>query len=444
MGRELRSELCDYLCNSTYINLYGIGSTFDNEIISNDLVMSKILVIGVGGAGRETVKHMKDTGIPEADYITFGDFKGDDERRDIPHYNLITMNGYCGLSPSRDPNRSKRLAENVEDEIREILAYHFNESELTENKNTNMINDRIKGVLFGQAIGDALGLGTEFMTQKEVNRFYPNGLTDYNQIIQDYHRKRWAKGAWTDDTAMMLCIANAIIKDKDIKLSTIAQNFKDWFNDEPLGIGSNTYKVLSFKDYTDAPQKGAEIIWNLSAKNSAANGAVMRTSIVGLWNNDTERNAAEICKLTHYDPRCVGSCVIISLLINNLVYKNQMLSLNQLIRIGERYDSRIREYLVKASQYDCLEDLVLDDYSMGYTLKTLAASIWCLFHCNSFEEGLLAVVNAGGDSDTNAAVAGSLLGARYGLSTIPQKYIDGLVGKDKLHDIIVKLQNVLS
>ena len=55
---------------------------------------------------------MKDTGIPEADYITFGNFEND-ERGDIPHYNLITMNGFDGLSPSRDPNRSKRLAENV-------------------------------------------------------------------------------------------------------------------------------------------------------------------------------------------------------------------------------------------------------------------------------------------------------------------------------------------
>ena len=90
--------------------------------------MSKILVIGVGGAGRETVKHMKDTGIPEADYITFGGFEDCDERRDIPHYNLITMNGFDGLSPSRDPNRSKRLAENVEDNIREILECHINES----------------------------------------------------------------------------------------------------------------------------------------------------------------------------------------------------------------------------------------------------------------------------------------------------------------------------
>ena len=405
--------------------------------------MSKILVIGVGSAGRETVKHMKDTGIPEADYITFGGFEDRDERRDIPHYNLITMNGHCGISPTNRPSVFKHFAENVEDDIREILEYHINDTDSTEEKSANMVNDKIKGVIFGQAIGDALGLGTEFMTKKEVDKFYPNGLTYYDQIIQDYHRERWAKGAWTDDTDMMLCIANAIIKDKDIKLSTIAQNFKEWFNGEPLGIGNNTFKVLSFKDYTDNPQKGAEIIWNLSGKKSAANGAVMRTSVVGLWNNDTEKHATEICKLTHYDPRCVGSCAIIALLINNLVYKNQMLSLEQLIEIGERYDSRIREYLEQASQCERIEDLVLDDSSMGYTLKTLAAAIWCLFHCSSFEEGLLAVVNAGGDADTNAAVACSLLGARYGMSTIPQKYIDGLVGKDKLNEIIVKLQNAL-
>ncbi len=306
-----------------------------------------------------------------------------------------------------------------------------------------MIIDKVKGVLFGQAIGDALGLGTEFLTKGEVNRYYPNGLTDFDQIIQDYHRKRWIKGSWTDDTDMMLCIANAIIKDREIKLSTVARNFKDWFNGEPLGIGSHTSKVLSFKDYTDAPQKVSEIIWKLSGERCAANGAIMRTSIVGLWKDDTEKYATEICKLTHYDPRCVGSCAIISLLVNNFVYKNQMLSLKQLIEIGEKYDDRIREYLVKASQYDCLEDLVLDDFSMGYTLKTLAASIWCLFHCNSFEEGLLAVVNVGGDADTNAAVACSLLGAKYGYSAIPQKYIDGLIGKDALGEVVKNLLSIM-
>ena len=90
--------------------------------------MSKILVIGVGGVRRENVKHMKEIGIPEADYITFGKFEDCDERKDIPHYNLITMNGHCGISPTKDPRVFKHLAENVEDDIRDILEYHLNES----------------------------------------------------------------------------------------------------------------------------------------------------------------------------------------------------------------------------------------------------------------------------------------------------------------------------
>lgn len=69
--------------------------------------------------------------------------------------------------------------------------------------------DKMLGCLYGQAIGDALGLGSEFMSENDVKKHYPNGLCRYDQIIQDEHRCRWAKGAWTDDTDMMLCIMTA-------------------------------------------------------------------------------------------------------------------------------------------------------------------------------------------------------------------------------------------
>lgn len=298
-----------------------------------------------------------------------------------------------------------------------------------------MLKDRIKGVIYGQAIGDALGLGTEFMSKEEVKKCYPFGLSSYEQIEQDDHRVRWPKGAWTDDTEMMLCIAKVIIQEGNINLTSIARNFKDWFNGNPLGIGGNTFKVLACTDYVDYPQTIAEVIWNSSNKISAANGAVMRTSIIGLWKNNIEHHAAEVCKLTHFDPRCVGSCVIISQLINSLVYKNEQLTLEQIIAIGEKYDGRIKEYLEKAVQNDNIDDLIIDDSSMGYTLTTLYTAVWCLYHCNSFEEGLLAVVNAGGDADTNAAVACSLLGAKYGFASIPVQYVDGIIGKELLHDL---------
>jgi len=58
------------------------------------------------------------------------------------------------------------------------------------------IKDRIAGCLWGQAIGDALGLGTEFMSRDEVLHNYPEGLSEYSQIVQDFHRERWCQGDW--------------------------------------------------------------------------------------------------------------------------------------------------------------------------------------------------------------------------------------------------------
>ena len=237
---------------------------------------------------------------------------------------------------------------------------------------------------------------------------------------------------------MMLCITESIVKNKGVNLPDIAKNFKQWFMQHPMGIGRHTYKVLCLGDYTEKPQQAAELVWNMSGKKSASNGAVMRTSIVGLLKEDVEKHAADICRLTHTDPRCVGASVIISVLIHFFVYEERLLPLEKLIEIGERYDERIGRFL-KLAQTDALKNLDLDDEtSMGYALKTMAAGIWCVYHATSFEEGLLAIVNEGGDADTNGAVAGSLLGAKYGYDAIPPRYIEGLKHKDILWRIIRK------
>lgn len=127
-------------------------------------------------------------------------------------------------------------------------------------RNNTSTKDRFEGTLFGQAIGDALGLGTEFMTKEEVIKHYSDGLTDYAQIIQDRHRCRWQKGDWTDDTDMLLCIANGITQDGGVDLMEIAHSFKMWPDGEPLGIGLHTYNVLCFLDYEKDPMRAAEIV----------------------------------------------------------------------------------------------------------------------------------------------------------------------------------------
>ena len=173
------------------------------------------------------------------------------------------------------------MFENAAQCIFKWLIYNENET----------IKERFLGTIFGQAVGDALGLSTEFMSKQEVDRFYPNGIEDYSQIVQDDLRRRWQRGDWTDDTDMMLCILDSFVACQKVDILDIARRFKEWMMNGGMGIGRHTYNVMALGDYTSNPQKAAEIIWKMGKKKAAANGAVMRTSVVGLM-KDNVANAA--------------------------------------------------------------------------------------------------------------------------------------------------------
>lgn len=310
------------------------------------------------------------------------------------------------------------------------------------------MHKNIQSLIFGQAIGDALGLASEFMTKEEVKYFYPNGIRSYDDIIQDRHRSLWQKGTWTDDTDQMLCILDSIIENKTIDLTDIAKRFVAWKQTSGIGIGRHTLNVLSIGDYVENPFKASELIWNISRKQNAANGAIMRTAILGCWNytdwEQVKANTENVCKLTHFDPRCVGSCVIITYIAHQYL-TNQDVQKSDIICIANEYDSRIIEYVELAYQNN-IEALKLDEQGkIGYTLKTMSATLWAYNYSPDFYSGLRNVIEQGGDADTNGAVAGALLGLKFGLNSIPKYLIDKLVGKDflanKINDFRVIMQN---
>lgn len=96
-----------------------------------------------------------------------------------------------------------------------------------------------------------------------------------------------------------------------------------------------------------------------------------------------------------------------------------------------QYDADICDYIDAAWSETDVKNLVCYD-KCGYTLVTLSVALWAYWHASSFEEGLLAVVNAGGDADTNAAVACAILGAKYGSHAIPKEYVNGLLCREQL------------
>nr|WP_300939207.1 ADP-ribosylglycohydrolase family protein [Bacteroides acidifaciens] len=225
---------------------------------------------------------------------------------------------------------------------------------------------------------------------------------------------------------MMLCILSAFEGDQ-FNIHKVAKNFKDWADGEPMGIGAHTFKVLAMGDYVEKHDECSRLWWELSRRQSAANGALMRTSVVGLVQNNFIEQTEDICRLTHYDPRCVGSCVIATSIIHNIVWNDKQLSYEEIKNMGSKYDVRLEEWIDLAYKSEDVAELDLDEaHSIGYTLRTLAAALWCYWHADSFESGLLAVVNEGGDADTNAAISCAILGAKYGYYAIPEYYIKSL------------------
>lgn len=103
---------------------------------------------------------------------------------------------------------------------------------------------------------------------------------------------------------MMLCIAESIIKYKDIVPDAVARNFKEWYNSSPIDIGATTAIILSLFEYDESPYEIAQMMWERTGRNNAANGGVMRTSIVGLWNETVAENAesmqADSCRPKMY------------------------------------------------------------------------------------------------------------------------------------------------
>ncbi len=295
------------------------------------------------------------------------------------------------------------------------------------------VKDKIKGTIFGHAIGDSLGLPLEGWSKEGIKQYYPDGYSFYNQM----ERMGWEQGEWTDDTEQMLCIMDSIIERGDVDIKDIAGKIYKWSEGGGKGIGMTVANVIYFPGFLDDPYSAAREIWERSGCYLAPNGGVMRTSVLGIWKywNEKEviKNAEDICRITHWDPRCIGSCVAVCYAISSFLKGvNEPISIyKDVLKLVDNYDKRIKPYLELAKEP--ISEIKLDEKgSMGYTLKTLAAGFWAVLNGRDFKGGLLTIVNEGGDTDTNGSVSGALLGARFGYSNIPHEYIRGLVKNDIL------------
>uniref|UniRef100_A0A0B7BD36 ADP-ribosylglycohydrolase n=1 Tax=Arion vulgaris TaxID=1028688 RepID=A0A0B7BD36_9EUPU len=286
---------------------------------------------------------------------------------------------------------------------------------------TNLLADQILATIYGQCVGDALGLLTEFMSKKEAKKYYgnkPRNL-EYSQKVPDFHRSRWAEGDWTDDSDHMFVILQSILYNKGEVIATdfavrikrwMRKGFPDLGDVAGMGIGATTKAVLSHGSFTTDPHKIASECWENSQRNIAPNGAVMRTSILGIhqWDDldSVFRNTLEICKTTHYDPRCQASTVAtttcIALMLQQTAHHGdgKKLSKNVDLLIKQSYDTACKVLETDEQKQELwfymsctkLKQLQLaEPGKIGYTYKCLGAGFWA-FKQDNFKKALIKVV----------------------------------------------------
>lgn len=288
--------------------------------------------------------------------------------------------------------------------------------------------DRAVGVLLGSAAGDALGAGYEF----ETAPLPPDGRP---QMIGG-GLGGFAPGEWTDDTAQTYAIARVAATGADLRteeaLDAVAAGFVEWYAGGPADIGNQTRAVLSAVEGEPTAAALTQAARRLHERtgHTAGNGSLMRTSAVALAHLDhpealTEA-AVRVSELTHADPLAGEACVLWCQAIRSTVRAGELPDLHD--GLAHLPASRRDEWRTWIDEAETRPPEAFNPN--GYVVSALQAAWSAIVHVPDagLVEGLGAAIRIGNDTDTVAAIAGALLGARWGASAVPTGWRDLLHG----------------
>lgn len=292
--------------------------------------------------------------------------------------------------------------------------------------------DRAVGVLVATAAGDALGAPYEFEP--------PRGPELQVEMVGG-GSFGWAPGEWTDDTSMALAIAEVAATGADLRgesaQTAIVERWYGWSR-TATDVGNQTRAVLGATGragISAANALAASRALHERSGHTAGNGSLMRTAPVALAYLDDEDGLVEaarsISSLTHYDPDAGDACVLWCLAMRHAVLTGELD-----VRAGLRRLPADRQ-APWAERLDVAERSVPSDFSRnGWVVEALQAAWSAItttpvpaadpaartFPADHLRRALDAAVRSGNDTDTVAAIAGGLLGARWGASAVPASW----------------------
>lgn len=281
--------------------------------------------------------------------------------------------------------------------------------------------DRARGALLGLAVGDALGAPVEFKPRDSFERVTEMMAGGYFRL---------PAGAWTDDTAMALCLADSLLSCPEFDAKDLLDRFLRWMDlhentstGKCIGVGQNTMIVLG------RYRRSGIVEAQLVKGRSDGNGALMRLAPVACRHFRSPQRVRELAQAqsrsTHCSDLSAAACEAAAALMANLI-------------AGEDWHVTLRALSEEVWPAEVL-GILRGDWkskdrseisSSGFVIHTLEAAVWAVGSTLCFEDAVIEAVNLGHDADTVGAVAGQLAGARYGLSAIPDRWLDVLIKRE--------------
>lgn len=301
------------------------------------------------------------------------------------------------------------------------------------------LQEKIKGAMVGMGYGDALGLGTAFMTRHEVQSYYPEGLRHFDQIIRDAHRSEWKRGEWTNDTVLTNLMLEGVLESDGFDGYRLCKKFQDWYAEEERDIAPYLRLYCNNSEWLENPIPVAHRLWHSSGLAEASNETLHRGVVTGMTSEDEYLNehTRRFVLMTHDDSRCVATTIILARVLRGaLLDKDE--SIDDLLRLANNMDPRVLPYLKMAWDGD-IESVGVDDPdTQSWTRKGMAAALWGYWHNDNAADAVHNVIDLGGDADTNAGMAGVLAGMKYGYDELPGEK-DHIIGLEYLVDLSERL-----
>jgi ADP-ribosylglycohydrolase len=266
---------------------------------------------------------------------------------------------------------------------------------------------RAHGCLLGQLAGDSLGSLVEFSSAAEIAALHGDGP----RRLEDGGFWQTLAGQPTDDSEMALSLARSIAENGAFDAVQAVEAYRRWHRSAPFDIGTTTRTALS----------------GYVVGDSQANGSLMRASPLGIFAHAvTAERAAEMARadseLTHPHAVCRDAVAAYVVAVAHAIRYGDGAEAAYAAALGWARSASARGEVVETLEEARTAAPVCDAESRGWVRIALQNAFHELLHAGSLEEGVVRSVRRGGDTDTNAAIAGALLGAVHGRDAVPPQW----------------------